>query len=252
MSNVLLDNPVLASLYYSQDELGRCSEQAAVYHPDISPLAGLTGPLSPALRELAALVPKGSGVGVVTVEEALPERPEWRALGVIRLHQMVCEAPSPSPKAEAEAEAEEFDDLTTTDVPDMLELAQLTDPGPFLARTIEMGRYIGVRKGARKGVQDGARTEGRLVAMAGERMRLPDWVEISAVCTHPDGRGHGYASRLVASLLKDCFANQQCAFLHVRDGSLSEASATAIYERLGFRHRRDLFGHFMQRTEADS
>jgi predicted GNAT family acetyltransferase len=238
MSNVLLDNPVLASLYYSQDELGRCSEQAAVYHPDISPLAGLTGPLSPALRELAALVPQGSGVGVVTVEEALPEQPEWRALGVMRLHQMVCEAYSRSPKAEAEAE--EFDDLTTADVAEMLELAQLTDPGPFLARTIEMGRYVGVRTGS------------RLVAMAGERMRLPGWVEISAVCTHPDGRGHGYAARLVACLLKDCFANQQCAFLHVRDGSVSEASATAIYERLGFRHRRDLFGHFMQRTEADS
>ena len=232
MSNVLLDNPVLAALYYSQDELGRCSEQAAVYHPDISPLAGLTEPLSPALGELAALVPGGSGVGVVTVEEALPERPEWRVLGVMRLHQMVCEAPS--------AEAEEFDDLTTADVPEMLELAQLTDPGPFLDRTIEMGRYIGVR------------TDRRLVAMAGERMRLPGWVEISAVCTHPDGRGHGYASRLVACLLKDCFANQQGAFLHVRDGSVSEASATAIYERLGFRHRRDLFGHFMQRTEADS
>ena len=234
MSNVLLDNPVLASLYYAQDELGRCSEQAAVYHPDVSPLAGLTGPLSPALRELAALVPGGSGVGVVTVEEALPERPEWRALGVMRLHQMVCEAYSP------EAEAEEFDDLTTADVAEMLELAQLTDPGPFLARTIEMGRYVGVR------------TAGRLVAMAGERMRLPGWVEISAVCTHPDGRGHGYAARLVACLLKDCFANQQCAFLHVRDGSVSEASATAIYERLGFRHRRDLFGHFLQRTEANS
>jgi predicted GNAT family acetyltransferase len=250
MSNVLLDNPVLASLYYSQDELGRCSEQAAVYHPDISPLAGLTGPLSPALRELAALVPKGSGVGVVTVEEALPERPEWRALGVMRLHQMVCEAPSPSPKAEAEAmaEAEEFDDLTTADVAEMLELTQLTDPGPFLIRTIEMGRYIGVRKGIRRGVRKG----GRLVAMAGERMRLPGWVEISAVCTHPEGRGHGYAARLVACLLKDCFANQQCAFLHVRDGSVSEAGAIAIYERLGFRHRRDLFGHFMQRTEADS
>ena len=180
----------------------------------------------------------------MTVEEALPERPEWRALGVMRLHQMVCEAYSPK----AEAEAEEFDDLTTADVPEMLDLAQLTDPGPFLARTIEMGRYIGVRKGVRKGV----RTEGRLVAMAGERMRLPGWVEISAVCTHPDGRGHGYASRLVACLLKDCFANQQGAFLHVRDGSASEASATAIYERLGFRHRRDLFGHFLQRTEADS
>jgi len=250
MSNVLLDNPVLAALSYSQDELGRCSEQAAVYHPDVSPLAGLTGPLSPALQELAALVPGGRGVGVVSVEEALPERPEWRALGVTRLHQMVCEAYSP--EAEAEAEAEEFGDLTTADIPEMLELAQLTDPGPFLARTIEMGRYIGVRKGVRNGVRKGVPTEGGLVAMAGERMRLPGWVEISAVCTHPDGRGHGYASRLVACLLKDCFANQQCAFLHVRDGSVSEASAIAIYERLGFRHRRDLFGHFMQRTEADS
>jgi predicted GNAT family acetyltransferase len=98
-----------------------------------------------------------------------------------------------------------------------------------------MGRYIGVR------------VNGRLVAMAGERMKPPEWVEISAVCTHPDGRGHGYASRLVAALLNDCFATHQRAFLHVREGSGSEAKATAIYERLGFRHRRDMFGHFLQR-----
>ena len=236
MSDVLLDNPVLASLNYSQDELGRCSERAAVYHPSISPLAGIIGPLTPALHELAQLVPVRGGVGVVTVEEALPELPEWRPLGVTRLHQMVCEEPC--------AEAEEFDDLTASDVPEMLELAQATDPGPFLERTIEMGRYIGFRRGFRK--------DTRLVAMAGERMNLPGWVEISAVCTHPDGRGHGYASRLVAALLKDCFDTQQRAFLHVRDGSVSEAGATAIYERLGFRHRRDLFGHFLQRTGADS
>lgn len=231
MSDVLLDNPVLASLNYSQAELGRCSEQAAVYDPDISPLAGVSEPVTPALQELAALVAEGSRVGVVTVTQALPELPEWRALGVTRLHQMVCEEPA--------AEAESFDDLTESDIPEMLELAQATDPGPFLGRTIEMGRYIGVRR------------NGALVAMAGERMKLPGWVEISAVCTHPDGRGHGYASRLVAALLNDCFATEQRAFLHVRDGSVSEASATAIYERLGFHHRRDLYGHFLQRTGAN-
>ena len=230
MSYAVLDNPVLAALNYSQDELGRCSERAAVYHPGISPLAGITGPLTPALQELAQLVPEGSGVGVVYVEEELPELPEWRPLGVMCLHQMVCDEPT--------AETEEFDDLALSDVPDMLELAQATDPGPFLERTIEMGRYVGVRR------------NGRLVAMAGERMKPPGWVEISAVCTHPDGRGHGYASRLVAALLNDCFVTQQRAFLHVRKGSASEASATAIYERLGFRHRRDIFGHFLQRTGA--
>ena len=176
MSDVLLDNPVLASLNYSQAELGRCSERAAVYDPDISPLAGVSEPVTPALQELAALVAEGSGVGVVTVTEALPELPEWRALGATRLHQMVCEEPA--------AEAEEFDDLTESDIPEMLELAQATDPGPFLKRTIEMGRYIGVRR------------NGTLVAMAGERMKLPGWVEISAVCTHPDGRGHGALSAL--------------------------------------------------------
>ncbi len=231
MSDGLLDNPVLAALNYAQDQLGRCSERAAVYHPDVSPLAGVSEPLPAALRELAQLVPVGSGVGVVHIEAGLPELPEWRPIQVICLHQMVCEEPF--------AEAEEFDDLSLSDVADMLELAQATDPGPFLKRTIEMGRYVGVRR------------NGRLVAMAGERMKPPGWVEISGVCTHPDGRGHGYASRLVVALLKDCFATGQRAFLHVREGSSSEARATAIYERLGFRHRRDMFGHFLQRTDAN-
>ncbi len=70
--------------------------------------------------------------------------------------------------------------LGKRDAAEMVALAELTHPGPFAASTVEFGGYLGVRR------------EGRLVAMAGRRLQLPGWTEISAVCTHPDHRGKGW------------------------------------------------------------
>jgi ribosomal protein S18 acetylase RimI-like enzyme len=79
--------------------------------------------------------------------------------------------------------------LGTTDVPEMLELTAASEPGPFLPQTIQMGSYFGIRAG-----------DGRLVAIAGERLRSTAFAEISAVCTHPEFRGHGYARDLTTFL----------------------------------------------------
>ncbi len=231
MPDTVLDNPALASLNYGQSDLGRISERAAIYHAEISPLAGITERTADALAELAQLVTPGTGVGVMaTNDQALPESQAWHPVRVMHLRQMVCETPP--------LESEPFDELGLDDVDDMIALAELTEPGPFLPQTIQMGRYIGVH-------------DNILVAMAGERMKPPGWIEISAVCTHPDARGHGYASRLVANLLADCFAQDQRAFLHVVAGSPSEHAAIAVYERAGFRHRKDMFAHVLVRTEVE-
>ena len=113
--------------------------------------------------------------------------------------------------------------LGRTDVPDMMDLVDRTRPGPFGARTIELGRYIGLR------------AEGALAAMAGERMRFDRFVEISAVCVDPVHRGKGYAALLVTRLARDIQAQGSTPFLHVFATNLG---AIALYEKLGFVTRR--------------
>ena len=104
----------------------------------------------------------------------------------------------------------------------MLELTAATQPGPFAARTYEMGRYLGVR------------VDGRLVAMAGERLRLAGATEISAVCTDPAFTGRGYARALMLPLMAKAVAEGQLPILHVK----TENGAKHLYEKLGFRVRR--------------
>ena len=103
----------------------------------------------------------------------------------------------------------------------MADLVARTNPGPFTARTIELGNYLGVFDGE------------RLVAMAGERMRLPGYTEISAVCTDADYRGRGLAGHLTALIARDIAAAGSVPFLHV----LADNPARHLYESLGFRQR---------------
>lgn len=112
--------------------------------------------------------------------------------------------------------------LTAADVPEMLELVAATKPGPFLERTIELGTYLG-------------RRERVLVAMAGERMHVDGWTEISAVCTLPAFRGQRFASRLVNDLVARMRARDERSFLHVMT---SNSAAIALYQTLSFTARR--------------
>ena len=113
--------------------------------------------------------------------------------------------------------------LTEADVPEMCALAELTKPGPFSRRTRELGTYLGIRQ------------NGRLVAMSGERMRLPGHTEVSAVCTHPDHTGHGYARVLMAAIMKGILERGERPMLHVRAANVR---AIELYQRIGFKVRR--------------
>ena len=115
--------------------------------------------------------------------------------------------------------------LGADDVDDMLELTRLAEPGPFFARTFELGRYIGLRR------------KGRLVAMAGERFRVPGFVEVSAVCTHPDVRGEGLGGALTLEVAHGIRERGDEAFLHVLT---TNESAYQLYLKLGFRVRRNI------------
>jgi predicted GNAT family acetyltransferase len=113
----------------------------------------------------------------------------------------------------------DFITLTAADAPEMLDLATLTKPGPFAIRTHELGDYIGIRR------------EGKLVAMSGERMRTIGFTEVSAVCTHPDHLGHGYARGLMVEIMQRILARNETPFLHVR---AQNNHAIDLYRRLGY------------------
>ncbi len=115
--------------------------------------------------------------------------------------------------------------LTAADVPEMTDLVERTRPGPFRPRTIEMGAYVGIRR------------NGRLIAMGGERLRLPGYTEISAVCTDPDHRGHGLASRLVLDLAHRIRRRGDVPILHA---DARNVGAIRLYEQLGFVVRREV------------
>ena len=213
----MLDNPVWHALRTRQRPLDCGRGLVARYPDDVSRFVGLAALTSEAFSDLAEVVQPGGTVALVTAEP--PETPSsWRTMNSRLLEQMVCI----DPKVSASRPPLQ---LGQGDVPEMLALAAATKPGPFLPATIRMGRYFGIRS-----------ADGVLVAMAGERLRLDGFTEISAVCTDPAFRGRGYARALVGALVSEAMANGCTAFLHVK----SETGAMGVYDALGFAVRRTL------------
>ena len=112
----------------------------------------------------------------------------------------------------------------------MLGLTALVYPHYFRPRTMELGRYFGIYMPDRSG-------DVRLAAMIGERLGTEAHTEMSAICTHPDFTGRGYARRLTAFLTNDTLARGRTPFLHVSHGNLH---AKSLYERIGYRLRRNI------------
>jgi ribosomal protein S18 acetylase RimI-like enzyme len=206
----------------------------------MSPLAGLADSSEAAFQDLARISPPTVLV-VLFLEQSPTPPPGWRVQRSFPLMQMIytgeTEAGSSleSPLEQPIPGSPEIQPLGESDVPEMLALTQLTQPGPFLAQTYRMGYYIGFR------------VDGRLVAMAGERLQLPGFTEISAVCTHPDFRGRGFAATLVQRLTANCVSQGITPFLHLR---ADNDPARRVYERLGFRQSRILSVMVLQLDSA--
>jgi len=125
--------------------------------------------------------------------------------------------------------------LGPQDSAEMLALATLTKPGPFGTRTHELGSYVGIR------------SEGKLVAMAGERLKVPGYTEVSAVCTHPDRTGNGYARVLMTEIMRRIRERGETPMLHVR---ADNSRAVQLYERLGFRVRKEMHFAVLRTSES--
>jgi ribosomal protein S18 acetylase RimI-like enzyme len=232
-----LDNPIWQALSSTHARLARTCDGARKFPREVSVLAGLSEPTPGNYDSLAALLRPDERVGLFLQKPPDPPAP-WIILSHGPLLQMLCESRNSAPTLPANgvpSSQPEFVPLGASDVPEMLALTKLTKPGPFGSRTHEMGEYFGIR------------SSGAIAAMAGERLRLPGYTEISAVCTHPDHLGHGYASALIEMLMGRIFSRGELPFLHVLP---ENTRAIRVYERLGF-HKRALLHLAVLRKEPE-
>jgi GNAT superfamily N-acetyltransferase len=210
-----LENPAYAALSGAHSRFAQRRGRALRYAADIAPFLALpSGASRSDWRDAIELMPPGTVAAAIHDGSPLPD--SLKVTHTFELVQMIGERVSGIHDPEAIT-------LGSADVPEILELVRQTEPGPFLERTIELGKYVGIRR------------DGALVAMAGERLHFDGWTEISAVCTAPTYRGHGLASRLVSTLIADIQHRSERVFLHVLTDN---TNAIRLYEGLGFRTRR--------------
>jgi predicted GNAT family acetyltransferase len=239
----LLDDPVWHALtgphrgFAVTSDRGDGAARAHRYRVDVAPFATLRDVADPgAWRDLAELSGPGDHAALVapSVQPAGTVDAGWSVVQLLSCTQMIAPVDGLAAGLPTRS-AETLVTLGPRDATEMVALAELTRPGPFATSTVELGGYLGVRR------------EGRLVAMAGRRLQLPGWIEISAVCTHPDHRGQGLARLLITAV--DAAIRQQGhrAFLHAIH---QNTTAIGLYRQLGFATRADMTFTVIQFTNA--
>jgi ribosomal protein S18 acetylase RimI-like enzyme len=211
----VLDNPVYASLTGPHRHFAQRLNGCVRYPTEVSAFAGFASP--PTAGDWADLAELAGPATVLILTGVFDEPPsDWDLVERIPGVQLVDDGVAAAPDDEAIR-------LGPADVPDMLALVTETRPGPFFSRTVELGTYLGVRRG------------GRLVAMADERLHPPGLAEISAVCTAPEFRGQGLSTRLVHAVAHQIRARDETPFLHA---AASNETAIRLYRSLSFRLAR--------------
>lgn len=225
----MLDRPVWAALSTRHLSLSVGNALARRYAADVNRFASACDDTPAALGALTDLVLPGDRVFILQVPEIVVPA-GLVAVKAARGVQMIA-----TRKIQAAGADEDIVALTDADAAQMLALATLTEPGPFLKRTHTMGAFRGIR------------IAGRLAAMAGERFRFPGHTEVSGVCTHPDFRGRGLARRLSAAVAAGIEARGERPFLHAWK---TNRPAIALYESLGFEIRAEVDVKVLERREA--
>ena len=220
-----LDRPIWSALTTRQRALADGGADALRYPTAIAPFADMLDMSERSFAALAAMM-TGPEIAVLFTPDAVTAPAVFKVLLAETGEQMIG-----TPEAFS-LPGVEIVRLGVADIPSMLKLAELTKPGPFSARTHELGTFLGIR------------VDGELVAMTGERMKPGNYTEMTAVCVHPDHRGRGYAQALLSAVAKQIVARGEIPFLHVFTNNIS---AIALYRRQGMEIRRRLHVTVLQK-----
>lgn len=214
-----LDHPVWNALTSTQCALAEGGVLARRYPPAITPFADMAEISAEGFAALGALMAE-SEIAVLFTPEPVTPPAEFKVRLAETGEQMI------GAPAESSIAGVEIVTLGADDVPAMMELTKLTKPGPFSARTHELGTFLGIR------------IDGQLVAMAGERMKPANYTEMTAVCVHPSHRGRGYGQMLLGAISRQILARGELPFLHVFSNN---SPAIALYRRQGMEIRRRIY-----------
>ena len=221
----VLNNPAFNALTTGNKSLNLGNEQIKFFGNQVAPFIGFDVNAEQGFQELYELLPHdGPAIYISPAAIAIPK--EWDVLNLVMCHQMIYEGDH-SPVNQT------LQPLTYKDVPQMMALTQLTNPGPFLKNTIDFGHYEGIFEGD------------KLIAMAGQRLNPLPYAEISAVCTHPDHLGKGYAKQLLLSQANRIKNEGNIPFLHVRQDNIR---AIKVYESMGFTIHQQLHFYVLRKT----
>lgn len=223
----LLDRPIWSALTTRQMHLAEGGPRALRYPVDMTPFADMVDMSAASFAALGDLMSASQVAALFTPDPV--DVPAGFKVVLAETGEQMIGSPADSPLRDAEIVT-----LGAADVPAMMALTELTKPGPFAARTHQLGMFLGIR------------IDGELVAMTGERMKPGKFTEMTAVCVHPDYRGRGYAQALLAAVARQIEARGEIPFLHVFSHN---TSAIALYQRQGMTIRRRLHVTVLMKQE---
>jgi ribosomal protein S18 acetylase RimI-like enzyme len=225
----ILDNMIWNAITTGNNDIAIINGDVGCYLPDIAPFAGMKVFNDANLKKLYEFIPADRSVAISSLHKMYHDENRWKLLQPMDVTQMVYEY---TVNTFTTKNSRLLVPLSEEHVPQMMELTALTRPGPFLQQTIRFKNYFGIFIG------------GRLAAMTGQRMHPLPYMEVSAVCTHPDFRGLGYAKALMLHVMKIILDNSFTPFLHVLSNN---SNAIELYKTIGFRIREQIFVDMIKR-----